>query len=142
MEAEFSFHVEIEGYHIDRFDRIGKWLNEVTREEKQKVKTINYIFCSDDYLLELNKQYLDHDYYTDILSFPLNEDPVEGDIFISLDRVKDNAGHYNVAFDRELNRVIVHGLLHFLGYDDHTENDSKIMRRKEDQYLALYPEAE
>jgi len=105
--------------------------------EGSQVGNVNYIFVSDDTLLELNKTHLNHDYLTDILSFQLEDDPAEGDIFISIDRVKENAESYTVTFDNELCRVIAHGMLHFLGYKDKTEEEQKVMRKKEDLYLGM-----
>ena len=115
--------------------RIAEWLREVGKEEQKEIAILNYIFCSDEYLLDINRKYLQHDYYTDIISFPLKEEPVEGDIFISVDRVRENAKEFNSSFDMELMRVMVHGLLHFLGYDDHNDDDIRRIRRKEDHYL-------
>ena len=88
--------------------------------------------------MQINKDYLVHDYYTDIISFPLKEDPIEGDIYISIDRVKENAQDFNVEFEEELKRVMIHGLLHFFGYDDHEEADIKTMREKEAFYLNQF----
>ena len=99
---------------------------------------INYIFCSDPYLLEINKQYLGHDYFTDILTFDYSQKPVvSGDLFISIDTVRENAEYYGATFEEELHRVIVHGLLHLIGYDDHTPEEQKTMREKENYYLDI-----
>ena len=95
------------------------------------------IFCSDEYLLDVNRKYLNHDYYTDIITFDYCEGPVlSGDLFISVDSVRENASVYGTEFADELNRVIVHGLLHLMGYDDHTEDDIATMRAKENYYLS------
>ena len=95
------------------------------------------IFCSDEYLLDVNRKYLNHDYYTDIITFDYCEGPVlSGDLFISVDSVRENASFYGTEFADELNRVIVHGLLHLIGYDDHAEADIATMRAKENYYLS------
>jgi len=132
---EINFHFEIEDFSLENQQKFYDWLTSVAEAESKALKTLNYIFCSDEYLLEINQKYLDHDYYTDIISFPLKSDPIEGDIFISVDRVRENAGDLNLEFLSELKRVMVHGLLHFLGYDDHSEQDIKKMREQEDHYL-------
>lgn len=117
---------------------LTQWLDKVTQLENKKLGELTFIFTSDDYLLEVNKQYLDHDYYTDIITFDYCEDDyVIGDLFISIDRVKDNAQTNNTTFQNELNRVIVHGVLHLCGYKDKSEIDEQLMRQKENQMLAL-----
>lgn len=135
--SQATIHFHLEKKEIEPFDQEGtkKWLDRVISEENKSVALLNYILCSDEYLLEINKQYLDHDYYTDIISFPLKEDPIEGDIYISVDRVRENAMEFGATFQKELHRVMVHGLLHFIGYDDHAEEDIVIMREKEEHYL-------
>lgn len=116
-----------------------KWLKEVIQQEVCRVGDINYIFCSDEQLLEINIQYLNHDYYTDIITFDYKENQlISGDIFISTDRVKDNAVINNEDFDHELNRVLVHGVLHIIGYKDKLEKDIELMRKKENTYIDLY----
>lgn len=113
------------------------WLFDTAVAECQTLQSLNIVFCDDEYLLQINKQYLDHDYYTDIISFPMGTNPIEGDLYISVDRVADNAQSLGIAFLHELHRVIVHGLLHFLGYSDQTDVDKKLMRDKEDHYLQI-----
>ena len=116
----------------------SKWLKEVASSEAKKIGDVSVIFCSDNYLLDVNINYLGHDYYTDIITFDYCEGSVlSGDLFISVDSVRENASFYNVPFDEELNRVIVHGLLHLIGYDDHTPDDIATMRSKENYYLSL-----
>lgn len=127
----------------DEFDVSGlnveKNIETVLSNENRTLGEINYIFCSDEYLLNINKQYLKHDYYTDVISFDYSEDDIiSGDIFISVDTVKDNAKEYDVEFEKELARVMVHGVLHFIGYKDKTDEDAKQMRQKENQYLPLF----
>jgi probable rRNA maturation factor len=114
------------------------WLKSVASVEARVLGSVNIIFCSDDYLLNINKKYLSHDYYTDIITFDYCEKNIlSGDLFISIDSVRDNAGFFNVSFSQELDRVIVHGLLHLIGYDDHTDEDIAVMRSKENCYIEL-----
>lgn len=115
-------------------------VRDIFRKEKTKLEQLQYIFCSDDYLLEINKQHLKHNYYTDIITFDLSEKPnsVIGEIYISVDRVKDNAQNYEVSFKQELLRVIFHGALHLCGLKDKTEKDQVLMRKAEDKYLRYY----
>ena len=118
---------------------IIQWLNAVVKSEDKELGEINYIFCDDAYLLTINQQYLDHDTYTDIISFDTSEGKtIAGDIFISVERVKENAKQYNESFETELNRVLVHGLLHFSGYKDKSEEESRTMRAKEDEKLKMF----
>jgi probable rRNA maturation factor len=125
---------------IEKFDAdfYESWLDKVSGLESKKLGDISLIFCSDEYLLKVNQDYLDHDYYTDIITFDYTEDDfVSGDLFISVDRVKENAETNQVEFLNELNRVIVHGVLHLCGYKDKSEEDEKQMRLKENQMLEL-----
>lgn len=116
----------------------NKWLKMVAASELRKIGDINIIFCSDNYILDVNMKYLQHDYFTDIITFDYCEnDILSGDLFISIDSVRENALFYGTEFPEELNRVMVHGVLHLIGYDDHTEEDIKTMRSKEDYYLDL-----
>lgn len=112
---------------------------EVLNKESVIVGNINYIICSDNYLLEINRRYLDHDYYTDIITFPSSEppEPIEADIFISIDRVRENAATLEKAFSNEFHRVLVHGILHLLGYNDSSNREKQEMRIKEDSCLSL-----
>ena len=115
-----------------------EWIKSVAATYGKRVGEIAYIFCSDDKILEVNRQYLQHDYYTDIITFDYCEgNRLSGDLFISVDSVRENAVEFGTEFDDELHRVIVHGLLHLIGYDDHTPEDQKLMREKEDYYLGL-----
>ena len=116
----------------------NKWLKLVAESEIRRVGQINIIFCSDNYILDINQQYLQHDYFTDIITFDYCEgDVLAGDLFISVDTVRENAIEYGTEFEDELNRVIVHGVLHLIGYDDHCDEDIAQMRKKEDYYLSL-----
>ena len=110
------------------------------KKEKTRLNSLSYIYCSDKYLLNINKQFLKHDFYTDIVTFNLAErsKPVSGEIYISIDRVRDNAINFDVSFNKELHRVIFHGALHLCGYRDKSPADQRLMRRMEDQYLRQY----
>ena len=120
--------------------KIKSWIKEVIKNEGFKLDVINYIFCSDDYLLQVNIDYLNHNYYTDIITFNNSESEniITSDIFISIDRVQDNAKENKVELDLEIKRVLVHGVLHLCGYDDHLDEDVKIMREKEQFYLNKF----
>ena len=114
------------------------WLKTVAESEICRLGAVNVIFCSDNYILDINQRYLQHDYFTDIITFDYCEGNVlSGDLFISVDSVRENALEYRTEFEEELNRVIVHGLLHLIGYDDHSDEDVRTMREKENYYLAL-----
>ena len=116
----------------------NRWLKLVAESEIRRIGQISIIFCSDNYILDVNQKYLQHDYFTDIITFDYCEgDKISGDLFISVDTVRDNAVEYATEFADELNRVIVHGVLHLIGYDDHDEEDIKEMRAKENYYLSL-----
>ena len=120
--------------------QLKSFLPSIFKKEKKHLAELRYIFCSDDYLLDINKQYLNHDYYTDIITFDLSEpdQPINAEIYISVDRVRDNARSFGNSFKKELHRVIFHGALHLCGYRDKTQQEEKLMRKMEDQYLALY----
>ncbi|MBS4013200.1 MAG: rRNA maturation RNase YbeY [Bacteroidetes bacterium] len=117
---------------------LKKWIRQVIETEGSTFGFINIIFCSDEYLLEMNKNYLKHDYYTDIITFDYSENRVlSTDLFISVERVYDNSKKVSVDFKKELNRVIIHGILHVLGYNDKSPKQKQLMREKEDTYLAI-----
>lgn len=116
----------------------NRWLKMVAESEICRLGDINVIFCSDPYILDINLQYLGHDYYTDIITFDYSQKPViSGDLFISIDTVRENSVFYGTDFNEELHRVIVHGVLHLIGYDDHSEEDTAVMRSKENYYLSV-----
>ena len=116
----------------------NKWLRLVAESEIRRIGNISIIFCSDNYILDVNQKYLQHDYFTDIITFDYCEgDKLSGDLFISVDSVRENAIEYGTEFIEELHRVIVHGVLHLIGYDDHNEEDIAMMRKKENYYLSL-----
>lgn len=119
--------------------KVKKWISEIIKAQGQKVGDISYLFCDDDYLIQVNREYLDHDTYTDIITFDYVEGKVvSGDILISVERVKENAEKFNTTFDQELHRVIIHGILHLLGQADKSDEDAAMMRKKEDAALALW----
>ena len=116
----------------------NRWLKMVAGSEIKTLGDISIIFCSDNYILDVNLRYLHHDYFTDVITFDYCEgNRLSGDLFISIDSVRENAVEFGTEFDDELHRVIVRGLLHLIGYDDHTPEDQKLMREKEDYYLGL-----
>jgi probable rRNA maturation factor len=118
---------------------IAEWISQVIVSENKTEGDINYIFCDDEYLHQINVEYLDHDTLTDVISFDYSlGNEIHGDIFISVERVQDNAVDYNVPFENELRRVIIHGILHYCGYKDKSEADELLMRKKEDEKLALF----
>lgn len=120
-------------------NRYADWVSRVILSENKKEGDINYIFCDDDYLHEINVQYLNHDDLTDIISFDYSVgNELHGDIFISVERVKENAAEFNVSFDEELLRVMAHGVLHYSGYKDKSDEDEVVMRNKEEEKMKLF----
>lgn len=114
------------------------WIEKIIISEEKKIGEINYIFCDDEYLIKINQDFLDHDYYTDIITFDqVRGKTISGEIFVSLQRIKDNASLISKNYEEEKKRVIAHGVLHLCGYKDKTEEQQKIMRAKEDFYLSL-----
>ena len=117
---------------------ISSWIKEVAGNHNKKAGDISYIFCSDDKILEVNREYLQHDYYTDIITFDYSKDNViSGDIFISLDTVKSNSEKFNTAYEDEIHRVIIHGILHLCGINDKTDNEQEEMTRNENEALKI-----
>jgi len=116
-----------------------KWINTVALKEKVSVKAINYVFCPDSFLLQLNQDFLKHNTFTDIITFDYSSSrkSLEGEIYISLDRIKENALKFKSTLDEELHRVIIHGILHLIGYKDKSKAEKLLMRKKEDAYLSL-----
>ena len=136
-----SYFSEDSPFVIKKKAVVNKWLNSVILQENHSCGEINYIFCSDAYLLEKNRKFLNHDTFTDIITFDYSSGGlVAGDIFISIPRVEENAKKFGVAFELELSRVMVHGVLHLLGYGDKTRAQKLIMRSREDFYLPLLSE--
>jgi probable rRNA maturation factor len=133
-----SFNYETD-FELQDENRISEWISNIILSESKKEGDINYIFCDDDYLSEINEQYLQHDTLTDIISFDYRVgNELHGDIFISVERVRDNANIYEVSFEEELLRVMAHGILHYCGYKDKNESDSRLMREKENEKIQLF----
>ncbi|NAS31602.1 rRNA maturation RNase YbeY [Flavobacteriaceae bacterium R38] len=133
-----NFHYETD-FSLENEKLYAETISRVIISENNDEGEINFIFCDDDYLLEINQKYLDHDTYTDIISFDYSEGKIlQGDIFISIERVKENAKTYQVTFEKELRRVIVHGILHYCGYKDKSEDDVALMRSKEDEKIKMF----
>ena len=135
-----SFHYLIKSFPFSRRKDLKQFLLKQCRKEGKKIESLNFIFCSDEYLLRINQQFLGHDNYTDIITFELSQSdaPVSAEILVSVDRVKENAHLYSTSFTRELHRVIFHGALHLCGYKDKTLKQSQQMRSKEDELLNKY----
>ena len=136
-ETKIIYNVEDVDFQLVNEEPLSIWIEKTIEAEGYELGTISYIFCSDDYLHQMNVEYLEHDTLTDVITFPYNDDPIEGDIFISIDRVKDNAQDLGVPFETELHRVMIHGVLHLCGYSDETDADEAEMRGKEDAYLTV-----
>ncbi len=137
--AEINFFTESTIFTLKNKTHLRSWLLKCAKSEKQTISELNYIFCSDNYLKKINKQFLNHNYFTDVITFPTSlpgDKAISGDIFISIDRVRDNAKTYGVRVNDELHRVMVHGLLHLCGYGDKTSSQEKTMRGKENYYLG------
>lgn len=133
-----SFNYETD-FQLENEEQYSSWISNVISSENKKEGDINYIFCDDEYILEINKQYLDHDYYTDIISFDYSVgNELHGDIFVSIERVRENAIEFEVTFDEELKRVLAHGVLHYCGYKDKTEEEELLMRSKEDEKIKMF----
>jgi len=121
--------------------KVKKWIARAINSEKRKLGNVNYVFCSDEYLLNINRKYLKHNFYTDVITFNYVENNIiNGDIYISIERVKENAKNLKITFMNELNRVMIHGILHLIGYDDKSENDKVKMTKMENKYLRLLNE--
>ena len=134
------FHFLQGGFTLTDRTALKSFIEKLFKREKKQLLNLNYIFCSDDYLLEINKQYLKHDFYTDIITFGLSEpnEPISAEIYISVDRVKENARQFNTSFKREMHRVLFHGALHLCGYKDKKKEEVLLMRQMEEKYLNLY----
>lgn len=133
-----NFYTECDFELVRRSD-YEQWVLRIIDSEEMDCGEISFIFCDDEYLHEINLKYLQHDTYTDIISFDSTEGQVlNGDIFVSIERVRDNAAHYNAEFISELNRVMAHGILHFCGYKDKSERDAAEMRRKEEEKMKMF----
>lgn len=137
MESNIYYHSECD-FQLKDDESITKWLKDAISTEDKELGEINYIFCDDQYLLKKNQEYLQHDTFTDIITFDYTEENrLSADIFISIERVKENAINFAVPFETELRRVIIHGVLHLVGYKDKSEEDAETMRSKENFYLSI-----
>lgn len=138
MENIHFFEEDI-SFQLEEPNIIINWVQQIINQHQQSLEEINYIFCSDSYLLNINQEYLNHDTFTDIVTFNNSEESnkIESDIFISIDRIRENANSYNKSFEQELYRVMIHGVLHLLGFDDKTEEEKLVMREKEEACLSL-----
>jgi rRNA maturation RNase YbeY len=133
-----SFNYELD-FKLDQEGLYADWISNVISSENKVEGDINYIFCDDDYLVEINKRYLDHDTLTDIISFDYSiGNKLQGDVFISIERVGENAIDFNVDFNEELKRVMVHGILHYCGYKDKIEDEERLMRQKEEEKMKMF----
>lgn len=133
-----NFNYETD-FELDNETALADWLSQVILSENKKEGDINYIFCDDEYLHKINMEYLNHDTLTDIISFDYSVgNELHGDIFVSVERVRDNAQDFEVSFEEELKRVLVHGVLHYCGYKDKSEADELLMRTKEEEKIALF----
>jgi probable rRNA maturation factor len=140
MSSKVYFHYQTEGLVLRDRGELKLFLEGIFRRQKKKLDHLHIIFCPDAYLLGVNLQFLGHDFYTDIISFELSAagEPVQGEIYISTDRVRENARDFKTSFQQEVHRVIFHGVLHLCGYKDKSPKDSALMRKMEDKYLGLY----
>lgn len=138
--APIQFHYQADPFSFPNRTSCKQFLVQLFRREKKALAQLTYVFCTDAYLLTINQDFLQHDYFTDIITFGLSEPkaPIEGEVYISIDRVRDNAQNLGESFQRELHRVIFHGALHLCGYKDKTKAEEKLMRQKEEEYLERY----
>lgn len=138
MKSPILFHKHQIQFSFRNATHIRSWIISAIKKEKRKPGTINFIFCTDKYLLTLNKKYLRHNTLTDIITFDFSEkNLISGDIYISINRIKENAVMFKTSFNDEINRVIIHGILHLCGYTDKTKSKKKEMKIREDYYLSL-----
>lgn len=137
--GSIRFFSEIPGFRLKGPRKRAEWIKKVVQKDKKTLSSVNIIFCSDPYLADINMQYLKHKTFTDIITFDLSTSPdtIDGEVYISIDRVKENAQTFQVPFETELDRVIIHGILHLLGQNDKTGPQKLAMRKKEDACLSL-----
>jgi len=139
--SKVHFHF-LEGvqFKLNKRRELKSFIELLFKKEKKRLAVINYILCTDKYLLNINRQFLQHDYYTDIITFGLSDpdEPISAEIYISVDRVKDNALEFGSSYKKEMHRVLFHGALHLCGYKDKKKKDAVIMRKMEDKYITLY----
>ena len=138
--SEIQFHFQHKRLYLKNRTKLKRFLLDLFRKERVEIGSLSYVFCSDDYLLKINQTFLHHNFYTDILTFNLSrpKGPIEGEIYISIDRVKENSQHLKQAYYNELHRVIFHGALHLCGYKDKSPKEISSMRKKEDDLLKQY----
>ncbi|MBY0433913.1 MAG: rRNA maturation RNase YbeY [Cyclobacteriaceae bacterium] len=138
-KSVIQFFSERTSFALENQRKVSSWLSKVASHEKKSISDLSYIFCTDGYLLKLNKAYLHHDTYTDIITFDYSEGKgIVGEVFISISRVRENAKVYRVSFEQELRRVMAHGLLHLLGFKDKGKAEKALMREKEEACLSLW----
>lgn len=137
--ASINFFSQKPRFKLSNSKKISSWIKKTIEKEGASLISLNYVFCSDDYLGDINIKFLKHKTLTDIITFNYNpsKTEIEGEIYISVDRVRENAQTFETDFQTELNRVIIHGVLHLLGYNDKNKSQKKVMREKEDSYLSL-----
>jgi rRNA maturation RNase YbeY len=138
--SAIQFHFLQTGFNLKKRTELKNYISNIFKKEKRRLRSLEFIFCSDDYLLRINRQFLNHDYYTDIISFDLSDETpgIVGEIYISIDRVKENASRLGITFREELHRIMIHGALHLCGYKDKFRKQIQLMREKEDFYLRRY----
>ena len=137
MKAKIEFEYQVDPFEFNA-RKASQWIEKIIKQYEKKADSIAIVFCDDPYLLELNKKFLQHDYYTDIISFPFSTEPIAGELYISIDRVRENAKKFKVDESLELLRVIIHGILHFIGFNDKSDSDKAAMQVAEDQALKFY----
>ena len=139
LMASINFFSQKPRFRLSNPKKTSYWIKKTIEKEGASLISLNYIFCSDEYLADINVRFLKHNTLTDIITFNYNpsKTEIEGEIYISVDRVRENAETFGTGFQTELNRVIIHGVLHLLGYNDKTKSQKKAMREKEDSYLSL-----
>lgn len=139
MDHPIEFYSEDVEFSLSNPEQVADWIASIVEQHEYELANLTYIFCSDDYLHQINVEYLDHDTLTDIITFDNadEEGVIESDIFVSIDRVRDNAHTLGIPFEDELHRVLIHGVLHLLGYNDKTEEQEAQMRKQEDSCLSL-----
>ncbi len=138
LKGEILFGYEDIEFILESAESYIQWIKLIIEEEEQALDQINYIFCSDQYLHQINVKHLDHDNFTDIITFPFSDEHIESDIYISIDRIRENAKTFDTTFENELRRVMIHGVLHLCGYGDKTDSEKEIMRHKETEAILKF----